>query len=359
MIPIPGERRSGGFFAEGGGLKTNSETILVTGGAGYIGSHTCLALAARGYTPVVYDDLSGGFEEFVRWGPFERGSLLDADRLREVIGRHRPVAAMHFASLILVGESALRPLDYYRVNALGTLNLLESLRAADVRSVVFSSTCATYGDPLTPVLTEDHPQSPISPYGRSKLAAEGMILDCGAAHGLTSAILRYFNASGADPEGRIGEDHRPETHLIPLLLHAASGSLPEIEVFGTDYDTADGTCVRDFIHVVDLADAHVRALERLLGGGESFQCNLGSGAGHTVREVIAMAERVTGRPIPTRTAPRRPGDAPSLVADISRAGRLLGWSPRRSDTESILRDAWSWHEKRFGASDCAPGPSGL
>ncbi|MBB6097607.1 UDP-arabinose 4-epimerase [Deinobacterium chartae] len=329
--------------------------ILVTGGAGYIGSHACKALAAAGYTPVTFDNLEYGHEWATQWGPFEHGDLQDPERLREVLQIHRPAAVMHFAAYTYVGESVQEPGKYYRNNVGGTLNLLEAMRETGVKIMVFSSTCATYGPPERLPLTEDHPQRPISPYGRTKLVVEGMLGDFEAACGLRWAALRYFNASGADPEGQIGEDHDPETHLIPLILDAAAGLRPAITVFGEDYDTPDGTAIRDYIHVTDLADAHVLALKRLLEGGPSAAYNLGNGQGFSVREVIQAAERVTGRPIPVEVGPRRAGDPPRLVGDATKARNELGWTPRYADLEVILQTAWNWHTRhRKPTSEVTP-----
>jgi len=315
--------------------------ILVTGGAGFIGSHTCKALAGRGHTPVAYDNLSRGHEWAVKWGPLERGDIADGARLREVLDRYRPAAVMHFAAFAYVGESVADPLLYYRNNVGGSQALLAAVLAYGGLPVVFSSTCATYGLPQRLPLSEDHPQAPINPYGFTKLTVERMLADLDAAAGLRSVALRYFNAAGADPDTEIGEAHAPETHLIPLVL-AAARSGGAVDVYGTDYDTPDGTCVRDYVHVADLADAHVRALDYLLAGGRSVALNLANARGHSVREVIAAAEAVTGRPVRTRVAGRRPGDPPVLIGDASRARELLGWSPARSDLRVQLTDAWRW-----------------
>ena len=319
--------------------------VLVAGGAGYVGSHTCLALHEAGFLPVVYDNLSNGHEEFVRWGPFARGDILDAERLDAVMAEHRPVAIVHFAALIEVGVSVREPLAFYRNNVAGTLTLLEASRRAGVDALVFSSTCATYGDPLRLPLDEDHPQNPVSPYGRSKLMVEDMLRDADMAHGIRSVALRYFNAAGADPEGRIGEWHDPETHLIPLVIDAALGRRADIKIFGTDYDTRDGTCVRDYVHVLDLADAHVRAVRYLLDGGASQAINLGTGVGTTVRELIDAVAAASGRAIPQVTNERRPGDATTLVADNARARDVLGWRPERT-LDEIVGTAWRWHASR-------------
>ena len=320
-------------------------TILVTGGAGYVGSHACKALAAAGHTPVVYDNLSRGHREFARWGPLEVGDLGEAAKLDAVFARHRIDAVMHFAALAYVGESVEQPALYYRNNVGGTLELLEAMRRAGVGLMVFSSTCATYGVPERMPITEDLRQQPINPYGATKLMIERVLRDYEPAYGLRSVALRYFNAAGCDPGGEVGEDHEPETHLIPRVLMAADGMLPRIDVFGTDYPTPDGTCLRDYIHVADLADGHVRALDYLQRGGASSAINLGTGRAFSVREVIAAAERVTGRRIPVHEGPRRAGDPPVLVADATRARTLLGFAPRYSEIEPIVETAWRWHKR--------------
>ncbi len=320
--------------------------ILVTGGAGYVGSHACKALAAAGHTPVTYDNLSRGHREFARWGPLEVGDLGDAAKLDAVLARHRPDAVMHFAALAYVGESVEQPSLYYRNNVGGTLELLEAMRRAGVNLLVFSSTCSTYGVPERMPITEDVPQQPINPYGMGKLVVERVLRDYEPAYGLRSVALRYFNAAGCDPDGDVGEDHDPETHLIPRVLMAADGVLPRVDVFGTDYPTPDGTCLRDYIHVADLADGHVRALDYLQRGGASTAINLGTGRAFSVREVIAAAERVTDRRIPVHEGPRRAGDPPVLVADATRARAVLGFAPRFTEIEPIVATAWRWHERR-------------
>ena len=325
-------------------------TVLVTGGAGYIGSHACKALARAGFTPIAYDNLEHGHAEAVRWGPLEQGDLADRARLGAVIAKHRPIAAMHFAAYAYVGESVTNPGKYYRNNVAGSLSLLEALRDHDINACVFSSTCATYGVPQRLPLTEDHPQQPINPYGASKLMVERMLADFDAAHGLRSMSLRYFNAAGADPDGETGEDHDPETHLIPLVLDAASGKRANITVFGTDYPTPDGTCIRDYIHVSDLADAHVLALRALLEGAATTAYNLGNGKGFSVREVIDCAQRVTGREVPVVLGPRRAGDPPTLVGDATRIRRELGWTPRLADLDTIIETAWHWHTRMNAGS---------
>jgi UDP-arabinose 4-epimerase len=320
--------------------------ILVTGGAGYIGSHTAKYLAAAGHVPVVFDDLSQGHEWAVQWGPFERGSLTDPTRLAEVFGTHRLDAVVHFAANALVGESMTNPAKYFRTNTLGTFNLLEAMRAANVGTLVFSSTCATYGNPIRVPIDEAHPQVPVNPYGESKLMVEQMLRWYGVCHGLRWAALRYFNAAGADPDGTIGEDHDPESHLIPLVIGGALGTRPAVKVFGSDYPTPDGTAIRDYIHVIDLADAHLRALDRLQAGTPSQAINLGTGRGHSVREVIDTVHRIGGREVPFDLAPRRAGDPPELVADPARARDVLAWTPRYADLATIVEHAWRWHSTR-------------
>lgn len=328
-------------------------TVLVTGGAGYIGSHCCKLLAEAGYTPLVYDDLSTGHPEFVRWGPLIEGDIRDRERLDAVFSEHRPVLVMHFAALALVGESVSQPERYWSVNVGGTLTLLETMRVAGCDALVFSSSCAVYGEPEAVPITEDVPKAPVSPYGASKLAAEWMMENFDQAHGLRSVRLRYFNACGADPGAEIGEDHDPETHLVPLVLDAAMGRRPDIAVFGRDYPTPDGTPVRDYVHVVDIAEAHLAAARRLLSGDASLAVNLGTGTGASVAEIIAVVERVTGRRVPTRAAERRPGDPPRLVADPGRAARALDWQAERSGLEQAIGDAWAWHWRRFGEGRAA------
>jgi UDP-glucose-4-epimerase GalE len=320
-----------------------SKSVLVTGGAGYIGSHACKILARAGYRPVVFDNLSRGHREAVRWGPLVEGDLADRGRLTAALVEHRVSAVMHFAAYAYVGESVADPAMYYRNNLGGTLSLLDAMREAGVDKIVFSSTCATYGTPDSVPIRETTPQLPVNPYGETKLAIERALRWYGEAYGLRSVSLRYFNAAGADPDGEIGELHEPETHLVPLVLQTALGQRAQIDIYGTDYPTPDGTAIRDYIHVQDLAEAHLRALEHLAGGGESAALNLGTGCGHSVREVVRGAESVSGRPIACRDTARRPGDSPALVADPSLAAELLGWRARVSDLETILRTALAWH----------------
>jgi UDP-arabinose 4-epimerase len=316
--------------------------VLVTGGAGYVGSHACKALARAGYLPVCYDNLVRGHEWAVKWGPFERGDILDRERLAAVLQRYRPLAVMHFAALAYVGESVDDPAEYYRTNVVGSIELLEAMRSTGVKRLVLSSSCATYGVALELPLRENAPQAPINPYGRSKLMIEQALADYAAAYHLASISLRYFNAAGADPDGEIGEEHAPETHLIPLVLAATDPRRP-VTIFGDDYDTPDGTCVRDYVHVSDLADAHVLALGALdRGEPRAVAYNLGSESGASVRQVIAAAQRATGRPIAVRMGARRPGDPPRLLADAGKAKRELGWAPGRSELETIVSTAWKW-----------------
>jgi len=318
--------------------------ILVTGGAGYIGSHACKALAQAGYTPVTFDNLVYGHEWAVKWGPLEVGDIGDAERIRAVMREYKPLAVMHFAAYAYVGESVEDPAKYYHNNVTGTLTLLDAMRGEDIEKLVFSSTCATYGEPLHIPMREDHPQAPINPYGWTKLMIERAMQDYSMAYGLRGVALRYFNAAGADADREIGEDHDPETHLIPLVLQAAARRRRDITIFGDDYDSLDGTCIRDYIHVTDLADAHVKALDYLNhhDGFDAF--NLGNGNGFSVKEVITTAEQVVGKHIPQRIAPRRAGDPPCLVGDAGRAREVLGWQPRYTDLATILRTAWEWEK---------------
>ncbi len=318
--------------------------MLVVGGAGYIGSHTCLDLANKGFKPVVYDNFSNGHREFVKWGPAEEGDIRDRARLDEVLAKHKPAAILHFAALIEVGESVKDPVSFYENNVIGTLTLLSAAQAAGVKAFVFSSTCATYGLPQSVPLDESHQQVPINPYGRTKYIVEQALADYDQYKGLRSVILRYFNAAGADFEGRIGEWHTPETHAIPLAIDAALGRRQGFKVFGSDYDTRDGTCVRDYIHVLDLADAHVRAVEYLLDGGDSVALNLGTGTGTTVKELLGTIETVSNRPFPVEYVGRREGDSTTLVANNDKARDILGWSPKYDLTE-IIQSAWNWHAK--------------
>jgi UDP-glucose 4-epimerase len=314
--------------------------VLVTGGAGYIGSHTTRLLTERGRSCVVLDNLSTGHREAVQ-APLVVADLGDAEALDGLMRAHQPSAVIHFAARTYVGESVEDPGRYYRENVVHTWNLLEAMRAHGVRHIVFSSTCATYGEPVETPMTERHPQVPISPYGRTKLHMEHMMQDYARAYGLSVAALRYFNAAGAHPSGEIGEVHEPETHLIPLVLEVAAGKRAHISIFGDDYPTEDGTCVRDYVHVCDLADAHARALDALEQGGErDLRLNLGTGTGYSVKQVIDCARKVTGHAIPAKVAPRRPGDPARLVSGGSAAREVLGWVPKRPELETIVADAW-------------------
>lgn len=320
----------------------NEKMILVTGGAGYIGSHTIKALLARGYPVLALDNLSVGHREFVLCEGFVEADLMDPSALEEVFRKYPIRSVIHFAAKTAVGESVENPEIYYYNNVVGTLNLLSAMRNHGVGEIVFSSSAAVYGDPEALPIPEDHPKRPKSPYGRTKLMSEEILSDYARAYGIRYVCLRYFNAAGSDPEGEIGEWHEPETHLIPIVLEAALGLRDRVEIFGTDYPTPDGTCIRDFIHVMDLAEAHVLALERLREGKASPAYNLGTGRGHSVREVIAACRRVTGREIHVVEGPRRPGDPPALVADPRRAMEELGWRPRFTDLEEIIATAWNW-----------------
>ncbi len=316
--------------------------VLVTGGAGYIGSHTCKVLAAAGYTPIAYDNLAYGHEWAVKWGPFEYGDICDKDRLNEIFQRYKPHAVFHFAAFTHVGESVQNPGKYFRNNVLGSLTVLEVMRDHHIDKLVFSSTCAIYGTPDTIPIHEKHPQNPINPYGASKLMVERMISDFASAHGIRCISLRYFNAAGADRDGEIGEDHTPETHLIPLVLEAALGLRQHITVFGTDYKTPDGTCIRDYIHVSDLANAHVLSLKALEDGSRSSSYNLGNGTGYSVKQVIDIAQQISGKTIGVQESARRRGDPPRLVAEATNAKRELGWSLEIGELPLIIDTAWQW-----------------
>jgi UDP-glucose 4-epimerase len=316
--------------------------VLVTGGAGYIGAHACKVLARAGFTPVTYDNLATGWQAAVRYGPFVQGDLLDRAALDAAFAAWRPVAVMHFAALSLVGESVADPGRYWRVNVGGSLNLIEAAVAVGCRNFVFSSTCATYGDHDGVMLDEDTPQRPINSYGATKRAIEEMLGHFGVSHGLNHVIFRYFNVAGADPDGEVGECHVPETHLIPLMLDAIAGKRAGLTLHGTDYPTADGTCIRDYVHVMDLAEAHVLGLEHLLDGKGSRVFNLGTGHGFSVRQVIDHAAGVTNRAVPVTTGPRRAGDAAALVSGSQRAADELGWTPHRSTLPQMIADAWRW-----------------
>jgi UDP-glucose 4-epimerase len=316
--------------------------ILVAGGAGYIGSHTCLDLSSKGFTPVVFDNLSTGHAQFVKWGPLEIGDIRDRKRLDEVLEKYKPSAIVHFAAAIEVSESIRDPGNFYENNVAGTIMLLRAAQAAGINKIVFSSTCATYGVPAEVPLRENHPQVPINPYGQSKLIVETILKDLDRHQDFRSLVLRYFNAAGADPEARIGEWHSPETHAIPIAIDVALGRRSHFQVYGTDYNTRDGSCERDFVHVLDLADAHTRAIEYLLDGGKSHAINLGTGHGTTVKELLDRVSQLAGRSIDVKYGPRREGDPPALVADNTLAKRCIGWTPRH-DFASIVDTAWNWH----------------
>jgi UDP-glucose-4-epimerase GalE len=324
-------------------------SVLIVGGAGYIGSHTAKALAQAGIEPIVFDNLSSGHRWALRWGLFEEGDLADPGSIAAVFKRHRVRAVIQFAALIQVGESVRDPRRYFRGNVVNTLNLLDAMVDAGVGEIVFSSTAAVYGDPLRVPIPEDHPLSPVSPYGDTKLIVERILQRYGEAYGLRAAVLRYFNAAGADPEGEIGEAHERESHLIPLAMQAALGRRDPLDVYGADYPTPDGTAVRDYVHVVDLAQAHLLALRHLAAEHRSFTANVGTGQGHSVKEVIAAVEKVSGLPVPRRSVARRAGDAPVLLADPAHIKSLLGWRPDYPDLETMVAHAWRW-ENRSGCS---------
>lgn len=320
--------------------------ILITGGAGYIGSHAAKAVSAAGFEPLVFDNLSRGHRWAVRWGPLYVGDLQDKDRISEVIRVSRPDAAMHFAASAYIGESMHDPSGYYRNNFVGTLNLLDCLRENGVKSLVFSSTCAVYGIPDVVPISENSNTSPINPYGESKLAVEKLLSWFGRAYGMRWAALRYFNAAGADLQGEIGECHDPEPHLIPLVIEAALGKRDNVSILGTDYETPDGTAIRDYIHVDDLADAHVRALQHILAGeSDALTLNLGTGQGHSVRQVIELAKEISGRPIHEISTMRRAGDPPILIANPAKAEAILNWKATRSDLKTIVESALRWHSR--------------
>jgi UDP-arabinose 4-epimerase len=313
--------------------------VLVTGGAGFIGSATCACLAHAGFHQIVFDNLSTGHTDNVRWGPLEVGDVCDRSRVSAVLSLHRPNAIIHFAASAYVGESTVDPEKYFRNNVNGMLNLLSAARAAGVKFIVFSSSCATYGTPPQLPITEDSPQVPTNPYGRTKLAGEWMLRDFASAYGLRFVALRYFNAAGADTENGLTERHDPETHAIPRILMAASRRIPHFEIFGNDHSTPDGTCIRDYVHVRDLAEAHVSALRHLLGGGQSLALNLGTGRGTSINEILGEVEEVFGVTVPTLVKPRREGDPAALVADASQARAILGFDPVRSNLKTILTSA--------------------
>ena len=318
-------------------------TVLITGGAGYIGSQTAKLVAQAGLVPVVLDNLVYGHEHAVKWGPFVKGDLSDPALIAHVFREYGITSVIHFAAFTYVGESVTSPRKFFRNNVVNTLNLLDVMLDRDVKDIVFSSTCATYGEPIEGLLSEDHLQAPSTPYGESKVMVERALHWYQRAYGLRYAALRYFNAAGADPEGELGEEHDPETHLIPLTILAALGKAPRLSLFGTDFPTPDGTAVRDYVHVSDLADAHLLALGQLTRGTPVLQLNLGTGRGHSVRQVIAAVERVSGKRVPFREVARRAGDPASLVADARRAHELLGWRPKYPELETIVEHAYRWH----------------
>lgn len=319
------------------------QNIIVTGGAGYIGSHACKALKVAGYTPITVDNLITGWRDAVKFGPFEQADLCERDQLDPIFEKYNPIAVIHFAALSQVGESMTEPAKYWRNNVLGSLNLIEACVKYDVKNFVFSSTCATYGDQDNVVLDENSVQLPINSYGASKKAVEEILSNMEQAYGLNSVIFRYFNVAGADPDGEIGEFHQPETHLVPLILQAIDGQRDALTIFGTDYDTADGTCIRDYVHVCDLVDAHILGLQHLQSGGTSDVFNLGTGSGFSVREMIKEAGAITNRPVPVKEGVRRPGDCTKLVSGSQKAKDVLGWNPRRSTPKEMIADAWRWH----------------
>ena len=321
------------------------KNILVVGGAGYIGSHMCKYLSRHGYQPVVLDNLSRGNRQAVKWGPFIQGDLSDTRLLKQIFSKYSIKAVMHFAAFAYVGESVEKPSEYYLNNTAETLNLLQTMIEENVLTFIFSSTCAIYGEPFDIPMTESHRQVPINPYGKSKQMVEQVLDDYQKAYGLRYISLRYFNAAGADPDGEIGEDHRPESHLIPLILQVALGLRKEINIFGDDYNTKDGTCVRDYIHVEDLAQAHLQALRMLFNGHSGEVFNLGNGAGYSVKEIIEVVRQVTGKPIPVKIVGRRPGDPAVLIASNHKAVEELGWNPQFPDLRSIIETAWRWHKE--------------
>jgi UDP-glucose-4-epimerase GalE len=336
-------------MGEGPRQDVAGRVVLVTGGAGYIGSHTAKALRAAGYTTVIYDDLSAGHREAALGAPLIEGDIRDVAAVRRAIRDTGADAVVHFAAWLTVPDSVRDPAGYYRNNVIGTLGTLEAMAAEGCRRFVFSSTCAVYGEPVETPIRETHPTAPINAYGQTKLTIEQALPHFERAYGIGSVCLRYFNAAGADPDGELGEDHSPEIHVIPRAFEAATGGAP-MQLFGEDYPTPDGTCLRDYIHVMDLADAHVRALARLESGGASAVYNVGTERPSSVREVLATVERVTGRTVPRHSAPRRPGDPAALYASASRIREELGWRPQRPELERIVADAWRWHAKRHGVT---------
>ena len=320
------------------------KNILVVGGAGYIGSHMAKYLSKKGYMPVVLDNLVLGHRRAVKYGPFFEGSMNDSSLLEKIFSDYPISAVMHFAAFCYVGESVEDPARYYQNNVANTLTLLEVMVEKKIGNFIFSSSCASYGEPVEIPMTEDHPQKPISPYGRTKLMVEQILDDFRTAYGLESVCLRYFNAAGADRDGELGEDHNPETHVIPLVLKTALGQRPVVDIFGDDYPTPDGTCIRDYIHIEDLAQAHLLALERLLEGLPGGLYNLGNAKGYSVKQVIEIARRITGKEIPARVVERRSGDPAVLISSSQKAMKDLGWMPQFPDLETIVETAWTWHK---------------
>lgn len=323
------------------------QTILVTGGAGYVGSHVCKLLAAKGFSPVAVDCLSRGHEWAVKWGPLERVDLTDEAHLKEVIRQHRPIGVMHLADLCDVGESVKDPVKYYHNNLVGSINLVKGMLNQGTGSIIFSSSCAIYGMSGKIPISETEAKVPITPYGMSKLVVEHMLRDFASAYGIGYVCLRYFNAAGADPEGEIGECHQPESHVIPLAIKTALGKQAYFKVFGTDYETPDGTAVRDYVHVSDLASAHVLALQYLLEGGQSVALNLGTGQGHSVKQIVSVVEQVSGRVVVVKEKPRRAGDPSILVANASKAFKVLNWTPKHDSLDDIVATALNWHRKEL------------
>jgi len=338
-------------------MRGMTQPVLVTGGAGYVGSHTCKALAQAGFLPVTYDNLSTGHRAAVQWGPLEEGDILERERLAEVVQQHQPIAVLHFAASIRVAESVACPQAYYDNNVLGTLRLLEVCKRFEVDKFILSSTAAVYGEPRSLPIPESHPLRPVNPYGSTKLLAERLLADFEEECGIRSCALRYFNAAGADPEGELGAEHEPRSHLVPILLEVAAGLRKTFEVYGADYDTADGSCVRDYVHVWDLAQGHVDALAHLLRGGRSGVWNLGTGRGLSVHQMLAAAREVTGGAIEALPAPRRAGDPPALVADPSAAMEALGWTPRLTDPVTMVRHHWDWMNSSQRRAWLAQSPS--
>ena len=328
-------------------------SVLVTGGAGYVGAHSCKALSRAGYRPVVVDNLSTGHESFVRWGPLVRADIRDTDAIARALKAHEISAVLHFAASAYVGESVVEPQRYYENNVAGTLSILRAMLDAGCKRVVFSSSCAVYGEPAVNPITEDTPHKPVNPYGASKAMVERILDDFARAYGMGVVALRYFNACGADPEGEIGELRDPETHLIARAMMAIQGHISDFAVFGTDYATTDGTAIRDYVHVSDLADAHVTSVRRLLGGGVGGNFNLGTGHGYSVKRVLEAIAAATGERLPVREGARRPGDPPVLVADASLAKRELGFAPQLSDLETVVATAWAWHRRAHPRTDAS------